>query len=90
MGLEQSAGHLTDAQARNLVVKALRVARRAYREADTMGEAAEREIDRLIKRKTRINATSLQTFSKRYSQYQQLCNQVQVPLGQAFEVAAYF
>ncbi len=83
-------GHLTDAQARNLVIKALRQARAAYRAADTAGEKEERELDRLIKRKTRINASSLVTLANRYTKYQQLVSQVQLPLTDAYSVAAQF
>jgi hypothetical protein len=83
-------GRLTDAQARNLVVKALRQARAAYRAADTMGEREEREYDRLIKRKTRINAASLVTLAKRYSEYQKLVNAIQLPLTDAYAVASEF
>lgn len=83
-------GHLTDAQARNLVIKALRQARAAYRAADTAGEVEERELDRLIKRKTRINASSLVTLANRYAKYQQLVNQVQLPLTDAYSVASQF
>lgn len=67
-----SAGNLarlSDAQARNLVLAALRKARVAYRKADTSGEKEERELDRLITRKTRINATSLETLFTRYDAY---------------------
>jgi hypothetical protein len=83
-------GRLTDAQARNLVIKALRQARAAYRAADTAGEREERELDRLIKRKTRINANSLLTLSKRYADWQKLTNNVQVPLTDAYAVASQF
>lgn len=83
-------GHLTDAQARNLVIKALRQARRAYRAADTAGETEERELDRLIKRKTRINSSSLVTAAKRYQEYQKLVNAIQIPLTDAYTVASQF
>jgi hypothetical protein len=83
-------GRLTDAQARNLVIRALRLARKAYRAADTAGEREERELDRLIKRKTRINASSLVTVANRYQQYQKLVNNVQLPLTDAMNVASQF
>jgi|WetSurMetagenome_2_1015567.scaffolds.fasta_scaffold127970_3 hypothetical protein len=85
-----NAGHLTDAQARNLVIKSLRKARAAYRAADTMGEKEEREYDRLIKRKTRINASSLLTLAKRYTEYQKLVAEIQLPLTDAYAVASEF
>lgn len=83
-------GRLTDAQARNLVIKALRQTRAAYRRADTLGEKEERELDRLIKRKTRINANSLQTATTRYSEYVRAVEAVQLPLQDALLVASQF
>jgi len=83
-------GHLTDAQARNLVIKALRQARAAYRAADTAGEREEREYDRLIKRKTRINSSSLVTLVKRYNSFQALVNKIQLPLADAMNIANQF
>lgn len=85
-----NAGSLTDAQARSLVVKALRQARAAYRKADSAGEREERELDRLIKRKTRINANQLLTLAQRYEAYLKLCAQAQIPLANAYEVASNF
>ena len=83
-------GHLTDAQARTLVMKSLRKARAAYRKADTQGELLEREFDRLLKRKTRMNSSSLVTLSKRYSEYVDLVYAVQIPLTDAYGVASQF
>lgn len=85
-----NAARLTDAQARNLVIKALRQARAAYRAADTAGEKEERELDRLIKRKTRINANQLVTLGERYKAYLELCTKAQLPLANAYEVASNF
>lgn len=89
-GLVTNPGHLTDAQARNLVIKALRQARAAYRAADTAGEKEERELDRLIKRKTRINSSSMVTLANRYQKWLQLASAVQQPLGDAYTVTAQF
>lgn len=85
-----NAGALTDAQARSLVIKSLRNARRAYRTADTIGERVERELDRLIKRKTRINANSLATVSNRYAEYNAAVDLIQQRLEDAFNAAANF
>lgn len=90
MAVTLSAGSLTDAQARNLVIKSLRNARRFYRTADTLGEKVEREVDRLIKRKTRINATSLTTLFRRYSDYEKAVNAIQIGLQDAGTVVAQF
>lgn len=85
-----NAGHLTDAQARNLVIKALRQARAAYRAADTQGEREERELDRLIKRKTRISANQLLGVAERYNAWLKLTTAAQLPLANAYEVASNF
>jgi hypothetical protein len=55
-----------------------------------MGEREERELDRLIKRKTRINASSFTTLVKRYNDYQTLANNIQRPLGDAMAIASQF
>lgn len=86
----QNYAALTDAQARRLVIQALRKARRAYRAADTAGEREERELDRLVKRKTRMNATQLTTLANRYTEFQKLVNAVQIPLTDAFYIASQF
>lgn len=83
-------GHLTDAQARNLVIKSLRKARIAHRKADTAGEKFDREIDRLIKRKTRINASSLVTLNKIYGEFLVLAEAMQQPLTDANYVTSQF
>lgn len=83
-------GHLTDAQARNLAIRALRKARQSFRAADTQGELVERELDRLIKRKTRVNASSFKTIDNLYVEYQKKVNNMQLPLTDAFSVASQF
>lgn len=88
--LAEQAAKLTDAQARNLTIKALRQARAAYRRVDTQGERIERELDRLIKRKTRISANSLVTVANLYKEFQQLSNTLQLPLQDAYNVASQF
>lgn len=88
--LASEAARLTDAQARNLVIKALRQARQAYRHADTLGEIEERDLDRLIKRKTKINAAQLVVLADKYKAYQTAVNQVALPLSNAYGVAANF
>ncbi len=45
---------MTFAQARARAEKDLRVARVAYRKADSLGEALERNLDRLIQKRRRI------------------------------------
>jgi hypothetical protein len=81
---------LTDAQARNLVTKSLRQARAQYRRADTAGESLERELDRLIKRKTRINTMSLVTLADRYKVFADMALYMQVALQAAYDATAQF
>lgn len=83
-------GALTDAQARNLVIKALRQARKTYRTADTQGEKLERELDRLIKRKTRISPSSLSSLATLYSNYIDTVTAVQRSLTTAYETVSLF
>lgn len=45
---------MTFAQARERAEKDLRIARQAYRKADTLGEVVERNLDRLITKRKRI------------------------------------
>lgn len=86
----QQAAALTDAQARNYVIRALRLARQAYRKADTAGEVEERDLDRLIKRLTRINANQLVVLAEKYNKYRALADAIAQPLADAMEVAASF
>jgi len=83
-------GRMTDAQARNLVIKSLRRVRASFRSTDTIGEKVERELDRLIKRKTRISAVSLQTLDKLYSAYTKEVNGMASSLTDAYNVVANF
>jgi len=55
----------TQGQRRREAVAAIRRLRVEYRKTDTAGELLERELDRLIKRKTLIGPDQLQTLSRR-------------------------
>lgn len=79
---------MTDAAARNTAIQALRRVRAAYRKADTAGEQVERELDRLIKRKTRINTQSLVGLHQKFADYQTLVEQCQQPLSDAYTITA--
>lgn len=83
-------GALTDAQARNLVIRALRRARQVYRTSSTLGERYERELDRMIKRKTRINASSMNTMLSMYRQYNIAAEAAMAPLSDAINAATQF
>lgn len=60
---------MTQGEVRSLVKKAARNARTYYRKTDTAGEKLERELDRLVKRKTLIQASSLKSMEKLYYDY---------------------
>ena len=61
---------MTFAQAKAQANKDLRVARQAYRKADTAGEVVERNLDRLItKRKTIVTPEQLLPLLRRYEDY---------------------
>jgi len=63
---------MTQGEQRALVKRSARNCRALYRKADTSGEKVERELDRLIKRKTLIQASSLTTLEARYYEYKRL------------------
>lgn len=88
--LVRNLASLTDAQARNLVVKSIRQVRRSYRAADTAGESEERELDRLIKRKTRMNANQLDTLMRRYDTYVALVERIASDMAVLAQVAQQF
>lgn len=59
----------TQGQQRAALIAAVREARRVYRAGDTAGEKVERELDRLIKRKTLISPRSLITLGNTINDY---------------------
>lgn len=81
---------LTDVQARNLVLAALRRARASYRAALTAGDLFNRELERLLKRRTRINAHSLSALSTDYDSYLHKTEALQVALTDAYNTASQF
>lgn len=68
---------MTQGEQRALVKRAVRNCRAAYRKADTSGEKLERELDRLVKRKTLIQANSLSTTESLYYSYKQQVNSLE-------------
>jgi len=85
-----NAGHLTDYKALQIALKALRLVRTSYRASDTAGEKFEREVDRLIKRKTRINAGSLKTLEAAYKAYADQVGRMQEFLTYAYGTISNF
>lgn len=86
----RNPGALSDAQARTLVIRALRRTRAAQRASDSTGERFERELDRLIKRKKRINAGSLDTLVQLYRAYNVATEGVMAPLTDTINAANQF
>lgn len=59
----------TQGEIRSRAARAVRSMRRLYRQADTAGEKVERELDRLVKRKTLISPNSLNTLARLQADY---------------------
>lgn len=73
---------MTQAQARQAVVKLLREVRAVYRKADSQGERFERWIDRLIKeRKKLVLADELIPAVEKLLDYIALVNDLQKAMG---------
>lgn len=59
----------TQGERRKQAIQAVRALRRHYRAADTAGELVERELDRLVKRKTLVQPESLQKTGNNIDAY---------------------
>jgi len=68
----------------------LRRLRVQYRKTDSQGEVLERELDRLILRKTIVSPESLTRLSSLYAQYEQAVNSMQGPLSDAIRLATSY
>jgi len=78
------------AQRRNAVNRAIRQVRKAYRQADSLGETLERELDRLIDRKTIVSPESLRTLYQKYDAYLNAAAQLQRSLTAAIQLATSY
>ena len=67
----------TQGQRRREAVNAVRQTRQYYRKADTAGEKIERELDRLIKRKTLITVDDVAKVLQLVSDFIKLVEQLQ-------------
>ena len=74
-------------QRRRNVEAALRRVRTQYRKADTAGELVERELDRLILRKTIISPESMQGLLKKVNDYARALNALEAPLSDALRLS---
>lgn len=71
----------TQGERRLQAIRALRALRRLYRTADSAGERVERELDRLIKRKTLVSPDSLATLARLVQAYMK--DQERMAMGMA-------
>lgn len=79
---------MTTVQKRELVIKAVRNLRKSYRTADTAGEVMERNLDRLIKRKTLITREQLTPLTTQYQKWMDGVKRVEEQLTALLEVSA--
>ena len=79
---------MTQGESRAVVKRAARNARAAYRKADSAGERLERELERLLKRKTLIQASSLSTMEKAYYQYKNYVTSLEKAIADFYSAAS--
>lgn len=78
------------AQRRNAVNRAIRQVRKSYRSADSLGEILERELDRLIDRKTIVSPESLRVLTSKYEGYYRSVQDIQRALTAAMQLASSY
>lgn len=61
-----------------------------YRKADSQGEVLERELDRLVQRKTLIGPETLRTLLTRYEAYVVAVNLMDQPMTDAINIATSY
>lgn len=76
----------TQGQRRREAVAAIRKLRQEYRKADSAGEKAERELDRLIKRKTLIGPDQLATLATKLETYVRVVDSIQRLYALTYEI----
>lgn len=80
----------TYASRKAYVLKSLRAIRQRYRSADTAGEKLERELDRLLKRKTLVTPDSLSKMIELMDAYTTAVQQIQSPVADAVQVTSLY
>lgn len=78
------------AQRRNAVNQSLRRLRQAYRKLDTAGEIVERELDRLIQRKTIVSASNIRSVQVKVDVLVQCLNAMEQPLTDTMRLASSY
>jgi hypothetical protein len=76
----------TQASRRRDALVALRSFKNQYRKADTLGETVQRELDRLIKRKTLIGPDSLANLAKYLDSYSRQTSLLQSAYASLWQV----
>lgn len=76
------------AQRKKLVNQALRRVRQAYRRADSKGEILERELDRLIDRKTVVTPRTIVDASTKFQDYVDAVKQIDPPFTDAYIISS--
>ncbi len=80
----------TFSQRTKAVNGALRRLRQQYRKADSQGELLERELDRLISRKTIVTPASLSKAAQLYESYVRAVNEIEVPFTDVLRVSGSY
>lgn len=80
----------TYAQRKAAIIAAIRRVRQAYRKADTAGEVMERELDRLLLRKTIITPATLQALAQKYDAFMTLAAAVERPLTDSMTLSGNY
>lgn len=78
------------AQRRNAVNRALRQVRKSYRAADSAGELLERELDRLVDRKTIVSPESLRRMTSLYEAHLRAVQDIQRTMAAAMTLATSY
>lgn len=78
------------AQRTRAVNVALRRLRQQYRRADSAGELLERELDRLISRKTIVSPESLTSAVRKFDAYKQSVRGIEGPFADVLQVSGSY
>ena len=78
------------AQRRNAVNRALRQVRKSYRTSDSLGEVLERELDRMIDRKTIVSPESMRLVTAKYEAYLRAATDIQRALTAAMQLSSSY
>lgn len=80
----------TYAQRKAAIIGAIRRVRQQYRKADSLGEVLERELDRLMLRKTIITPSTLQGLSQKYDAFMTAASATEKPITDAMTLSSSY